>query len=241
MEKSTNKEEENDYPIDQYKKRSIEVTPSFYFDVDLVSIPLEYKKYIDHVVLTYGFITDRIEKIARQIVEENGHKDITLLVIMKSSLLFSHYLLKYITEIKKNKDYGGNVYYEYISSTSYVGDKSTGVVKVNTDESVFSNLKDKDVIIVEDMYDTGKSLDHLVKFIKSFGIKSLKIAMLFLKKNKKNLQYNLFIDYLCFIVEQDAFVIGFGMDYNELFRDLNHLCLCSDEGLKLLKEKFKSK
>lgn len=231
---------QDDYPINQYKKRSIEVTPNFYFDTDLVSVPLEYKKYISQVVITYGFIIDRIEKIARQIVEENGHKDITLLVIMKSSLLFSHYLLKYITEIKKSKDYGGNVYYEYISSTSYLNDKSTGEVKINTPESIFKNLKGKDVIIIEDMYDTGNSLDHLIKYINKFELKSLKIAMLFLKKNKANLIYKLFIDYLCFIVEANAFVIGFGMDYNELFRDLNHLCLCSDEGLKLLKEKFKN-
>lgn len=226
------------YPAENYKDRAVIVSKDSFFNSKFVSIPIEYQKYIDKVVLSYGFIVDRIEKIAQQIVEENNHKDITLVVIMKSALLYSDYLLKFITEIKKYKEFGGSVYFEYISSNSYSDDKSTGNVQINTSEDVFKKLKGKDVIIVEDMYDSGKSLNHLLNYIKQFELSSLKVSSLFVKQNPEHLPYGLHIDYVGFLIPEHTFIIGFGMDYNELFRDLNHSCVVSEEGLKLLKQKF---
>ena len=168
-----------------------------------------------------------------------NNQDITFLVVMKSALLYSNYLLKFITEVKKDTKFGGSTYFEYISSSSYSDDKSTGDVKINTAESVFRNLKGKNVVIVEDMYDSGLSLNHLLNYLKKFELNSLKISSLFVKMNPKNLQYKLHIDYIGFTIPEDTFIVGFGMDFNELFRDLNHSCVVSPEGLKLLQEKFK--
>ena len=112
-----------DYPIDKYIDRAIKINKENYISTNLLTIPIEYRKYIDKIILPYGYINDRVENLARQIVQENNHKDLVLLVIMKSSLMYSHYLIKYITEIKKNKDFGGKIYYEYISSNSYKNDK----------------------------------------------------------------------------------------------------------------------
>ncbi len=227
------------YPLDNLKDKCVIVQPDHFFNIDLVSIPQEYKPYLSQVVLTYGFITDRIEKLSKQILEENNKADITFLVVMKSALLYSNYLLKFITEIKKDIKFEGSVYFEYISSTSYSDDKSTGEVKINTSDSVFEKLKGKNVIIVEDMYDSGLSLNHLLKYLSKFEFGSIKISSLFVKRNPENLKYQLNIDYVGFSIPENTFIVGFGMDYNELFRDLNHSCVVSPEGLLLLKEKFK--
>lgn len=230
---------EFNYPIEELKNRSVIVDKKNFFDTSLVSIPQEYQPYLSKVVLSYGFIVDRIQQISRQILEEMNNQDITFLVVMKSALLYSNYLLKFITEIKKDIKFGGSTYFEYISSSSYSDDKSTGDVKINTAESVFKNLKGKNVIIVEDMYDSGLSLNHLLNYLNRFELNSLKISSLFVKMNPKNLQYKLHIDYIGFTIPDDTFIVGFGMDFNELFRDLNHSCVVSPDGLKLLQEKFK--
>lgn len=228
----------SNYPVESYKDKAIIVSKDSFFDSKFLSIPIEYQQYIEKVVLSYGFIVDRIERLAQQILEENNNKDITLVVIMKSALLYSDYLLKFITENKKYKQFGGSVYFEYISSNSYADDKSTGNVQINTSDDVFKKLKGKDVVIVEDMYDSGKSLNHLLNYIKQFELASIKVSSLFVKQNLEHLQYSLHIDYVGFLIPENTFIIGFGMDYNELFRDLNHSCVVSEEGLTLLKKKF---
>lgn len=228
-----------DYPIDKYIDRAIKINKENYISTNLLTIPIEYRKYIDKIILPYGYINDRVENLARQIVQENNHKDLVLLVIMKSSLMYSHYLIKYITEIKKNKDFGGKIYYEYISSNSYKNDKSSGEVKINTSEETFKKLEGKDIIIIEDVYDSGTSLNYLVNFINKFKPNSLKINVLFLKENKANLKFDNFdINYLGFILPNDSFIVGYGIDYNECFRDLNHLCEVSENGYELLKKEL---
>lgn len=228
------------YPVENYKDRAVVVSKESFFDPKFVSIPVEYRNYVDKIVLTYGSIVDRIERMAQQIVEENNSQDLTIVVVMKSALLFSNHLLKFITVIKKHKQFSGSVYFEYISSSSYSFDKPCDSVQINTSEVVFLKLKGKNVIIVEDMYDTGKSMSFLLKFLQKFELASIKVASLFVKENPENLIYSQYIDYVGFLIPEHTFILGFGMDYNELFRDLNHTVVVSEQGLALLKEKFKN-
>lgn len=232
--------EQPNYPIDKIRDECIVIDKSLYIKTDLLSIPIEYKKYLSSVAISYGFICDRIEELARRILTENNNKDITFVVCMKSALMYSNYLMKFMTNLKKDINFTGSIYFEYISSTSYKGMKSTGELVIQSSDEVFKSLEGKDIIILEDMYDSGSSLNQLIEYMKRFKIKSIKISSLFLKANVKHLKYDLKLDYIGFCVPEDAFVVGFGMDYNELFRDLNHSCLVSEEGLKLLKEKFAS-
>lgn len=230
--------EDNSYPIEKYKNRALIINEKMFFSRNLVTLPLQYHKYIDDVILPYGALVNRIEKLAYDILEDNRGHDIILVTIMKSSLMFSNYLQKYIMEIKKYKDFQNDVFYEYITSTSYVDSTSTGETKILTSLDVFKSFKGKNIIIIEDMYDSGTSLNYLIELIQKYEPKSIKIAMLCIKQNPKNLKYNLNIDYVGFIIPRNTFVLGFGMDYNELFRDLNHMCVCSEEGQKLLNDKF---
>jgi hypoxanthine phosphoribosyltransferase len=72
------------------------------------------------------------------------------------------------------------------------------------------------------------------KVLEAFGPASLKIATLFHKKNPKNLGHNYFADYVGFLIP-DEFIIGYGMDYNEYYRDLNHLCVINKSGIEYFK------
>lgn len=226
----------NNYPLDKFENKAVIVNESNYFSKDLVALPLDSKKYIEKIILSQGMIVDRIEKMAKDIMDANPNKELTFLVIMKSALMYANFLQKSFIDLKKSTS--TNIYYyEYVTVSSYEDDKSTGQIVIKTNDKVFEELKGKDVIIVEDMYDSGKTMDHLIKHVYKFNPNSVEIACLFLKQNLANLVYNLDIKYLGFVIPKDTFLVGFGMDFNEVFRDLNHSCLLSKEGYKMLTEK----
>jgi hypoxanthine phosphoribosyltransferase len=70
--------------------------------------------------------------------------------------------------------------------------------------------------------------------VESYGPSSLKVASFFHKRNPKNLIHNYYADYIGFVIP-DEFVVGFGMDYNEAYRDLNHLCVINEAGIDYYK------
>lgn len=227
----------NVYPIDDLRNRSIFISKEAFIDSHYLSIQKEYKQYIDKAIVSNGFILDRVEQLARNILIENTTKEIVFLVIMKGALVFSNYLMKFIAEIKDNIKYEGLIYFEYLSSSSYSNDSSTGEVKITDSNDTLKRLKGKNVIIVEDIYDSGLSLNYLINnYLVNCELASLKITCLFLKTNTENLKYDLKIDYIGFTIPGDSFIVGFGIDYNELFRDLKHCCVVSESGIKLLKK-----
>lgn len=88
---------------------------------------------------------------------------------------------------------------------------------------------------MEDIFDSGSTVIKTKHVLDKLKPASLKISTLFHKKNPANLKYEYFADFLGFVIP-DAFVVGFGMDYNEYYRDLNHLCVINHAG----KEYFKN-
>ena len=110
--------------------------------------------------------------------------------------------------------------------SSYVNTESTGNVKIGGMDPV----EGKYCLVVEDMYDTGTSmmklLDHLLSNQKAAKVEA---CIAFHKKNPKNLKHNYLAEYTGFLVP-NHFVIGYGMDINERFRDLKHLCQFSEKG-----------
>lgn len=90
-----------------------------------------------------------------------------------------------------------------------------------TDEQI----RGKHILVIEDIFDSGSTIIKTGEVLRSLGPASLKYAILFHKKNEKNLVHGGFFgDYVGFVIP-DVFVIGYGMDYNQYYRDLNHLCV----------------
>ena len=95
-------------------------------------------------------------------------------------------------------------------------------------------MKGKNVLIVEDIYDTGHSMNSLLKHLLTLEPASVKVAIAFHKKVEVNIHLNYFANFTGFLIP-NHFVIGFGLDYNEKFRELPHLCKINKHGIETFK------
>ena len=92
-------------------------------------------------------------------------------------------------------------------------------------------MRGHNVLVVEDIFDSGSTIMKTKETLEQYEPASLKFATLFHKKNPKNIKHNFFAHYVGFLIP-DVFVIGYGMDYNQYYRDLSHLCVINEAGIK---------
>lgn len=161
-------------------------------------------------LITERCIEKRVEKLAEQVIKD-FKGDITCVVVLQGCMIFFSDLSRQIAKKKKK----GQISYTTIKAKSYDGDKSTGVVKIEQD---CSDLSGKDVLIVEDIIDTGITMEFIIKYIKEVKkAKSVKICSILSKPSRRVKKIK--IDYVGFEVP-DLFVVGYGLDYNQQYRCL---------------------
>lgn len=158
------------------------------------------------VFINEARLQKRIVEMAREIEKDYEGKEILFLGILKGSLPF-------LWELSKNIK--NDVRFEFIEVSSYEGTESTGKIKINKD--ITNSIKDKNVVIVEDIIDTGRTLTFLKEYIQEKGAKSIKIATLLSKPSRRIMDLD--VNYIGFKIE-DKFVVGFGLDYNQKYRNL---------------------
>lgn len=152
----------------------------------------------------------RITEIAKQIEEEYKEKEITLICILKGSAFFTVDLAKKIN---------GDVKLEFIRVSSYIdGTESSGKVEMKLD--LQDSIEGKDVIIVEDIIDTGRTLSYLIDYLKTKKPNSVKLCTLLDKPERRI--YNVKVDYTGFQIP-DKFVVGYGLDFDEKYRNLPYI------------------
>merc|ERR1719193_1805052 len=117
---------------------------------------------------------------------------------------------------------------EFIRLKSYENDKSTDEVRITGLDSL-QGLQGKNVLIVEDIIDTGKTMEKLLNTLRNYNPKSIKVACLLRKRTPLSSGY--IPDYVGFEIP-DKFVVGYALDYNEYFRDLLHICEISQHGIE---------
>ena len=161
------------------------------------------------VLINEAKLQKRIEELAKKIEKDYEGKEIMLLGILKGSVPFLWELAKRI----KN-----DMQLEFIEVSSYEGTESTGKIKLNKD--IASSIEGKDVIIVEDIIDTGRTLTYLKQHILEKKPNSLKIATLLSKPSRRIMEWE--VDYIGFQIE-DKFVVGFGLDYDQKYRNLPYI------------------
>jgi len=164
---------------------------------------LEFEPYLEHHTLQ-----ESIKQLAKQISEDYKGKTPLFLGILNGAFMFLSDLMKY---------YEGNCEISFTKLASYEGTSSTG--SVNTLLGA-GNLKGKDVIVVEDIVDTGHTLEHIVAVLKKEGVASFKVASLFLKPEAYT--KTLPVDYVGFEIP-NKFIVGFGLDYNGLGRNISEI------------------
>ena len=161
------------------------------------------------VLINQSRLEKRIGEIAKQIDKDYKGKEIVLVGVLKGSVMFMAELAKQI----KN-----NVELDFMEVSSYEGKESTGRVKINKD--LRNPIEGKEVIIVEDILDTGRTLTYLIKYLKEKKPNSIKIATMLAKPTKKI--FELDVEYIGFSIE-DKFVVGYGLDHNEKYRNLPYI------------------
>ncbi len=156
-------------------------------------------------------LRNRIKEIAKQIEEEYKGKEITLICILKGSVFFTVELAKNIV---------GDVKLEFIRVSSYGGEtESSGEIKMKLD--LKDSIQGKDVIVIEDIIDTGRTLSYLIEYLKMKKPNSVKLCAL-LDKPDRRVVKDVKVDYTGFQIP-DKFVVGFGLDWDEKYRNIPYI------------------
>jgi len=165
---------------------------------------LTFDPYLDQEKILTG-----VKAIAREINHDYEGKEIILIGVLKGAFVFMNDLIKHIQL---------PVEIEFIRVSSYEGTTSTGRMNLSIDYP--SSIKNKHIIIVEDIVDTGLTAKYLLDRAKTFAPASVSMASLIVKPDC--VETNIKIDYIGFEIP-DHFIVGYGMDYNEKGRELSSI------------------
>ncbi len=154
-------------------------------------------------------IEKRINEIANDINKKFANKNPIFIGVLNGSFIFLSDLIRRI-RIECEMD--------FIKTSSYEGIKSTGKIKTNS--KIIRNLENRHIIIVEDIIDTGRTIQFLSKYFEKKN--PLKISIITLLFKPKSYKIKLNIDYIGFEISPD-FVVGYGLDYNQKFRNLDSI------------------
>ena len=154
-------------------------------------------------------LNSKIIELARQIQNDFKDEELLFLVILKGSVFFATDLAKNITS---------PIILDFMKVSSYSGTQSTGKIDVKLDVS--ENITNKNVIVIEDIIDTGRTLRYLIDYLKTKNPKALKICTLLDKKDRR--EFEIEADYVGFDIP-NKFVLGYGLDYDEKYRNLPYI------------------
>ena len=170
---------------------------------------------IERILLTRDEIEAKVSEIGRRITEDFRDRDPIFVGVLKGCFIFMADLMRHV-DIKCSMD--------FMAVSSYSGTSSTGAVKINKDLS--QDIEGRHVIIVEDILDSGVTLSYLKRYLMGRKPASINIVTLLDKPARR--KADVFADYSCFEVP-DAFVVGYGLDYNEHYRNLPYIGVLKPE------------
>lgn len=159
------------------------------------------------VLLKEEEVDKRIEEIGKQISKDYEGKEVHLICVLKGGVFFTCELAKRITV---------PVSLDFMSVSSYgAGTVSSGVVKIVKD--LDEPLEGKDVLIVEDIIDSGRTLSYLIEILQKRNPNSIRLCTLLDKPERRVVEVD--VDYVGFNIP-DEFVVGYGLDYDQKYRNL---------------------
>lgn len=171
-------------------------------------------KDVKEILYTQEEIVEKCKELAKQITNDYNDKEVILVGLLKGSVPFLAELSKYI-EL--------DVTFDYMDVSSYEGVESrTITIKKDLDQDV----KGKDILLVEDILDTGKTLTTVKAMLEERGANSVEIVTMLDKKEGRT--YPIEAKYIGFEIP-NAFVIGFGLDFNEKYRQLPYVGILKEE------------
>ena len=178
---------------------------------------MDMEKDVREILLTEEEIQNKVKELGRILTEEYKDKNPIIVGVLKGVAIFYADMIR---EIKVPCQM------DFMWISSYAGSHSTGNMMVRQDLS--ADIKDRHVLILEDIFDTGNSLDFTVKHLKSREPASIKICTLLDKPERRNPRVTLKADYTGFTIPNE-FVVGYGLDYNEHYRNLPYVGILKPE------------
>lgn len=166
------------------------------------------KDILERVLLTREQIETRVKELADEISRDYAQKDLVLISVLKGGVIFLADLTRHLTIPHS---------YDLVGASSYLGKtQSSGEVRLTKDVDI--EIKNKHVLLVEDIYDSGATLVFLYDILRVHSPSSIEVCA-FLDKEKKH-KHDVAIRYVGFHIP-DVFVVGYGLDYQELYRNLD--------------------
>ena len=163
-----------------------------------------------NILLSEEQIKEQIAIVGKKITEDYKEKNLYVLSLLRGSFIFTADLVRTID----TKTQIG-----FMTTSSYGhGEESTGIVKVVND--IPDNIEGLDVLIVDDIIDSGITMDFVINHVKSLGAKSVKTCTLLDKPSRRKV--DLKPDYCCFEIE-DLFVVGYGLNYGDHYRNIPYI------------------
>ena len=172
---------------------------------------------IDHILVTEEQLKAKVNELGAQITRDYAGRDLLLVSILKGSVVFMADLMRAI-------QMPCGIDFMVVSSYGGANTTSTGLVKIVKD--LDQDLSGKDLLIVEDILDTGITLSHLVPMLKLRNPASVRLCTILSKPSRRKADIE--PDYLGFEVP-DAFVVGYGLDYDEKYRNLPYVGVLKPE------------
>ncbi len=171
---------------------------------------------IERVLINERELSDMVTELGRKISEDYKDKNLLMVSVLKGSVVFMSDLMRAVTIPCR---------IDFMSVSSYgSGVKTSGVVKIMKDLDIA--LEGYDLLIVEDILDSGMTLDYIIEMLQGRNPKSVKICTLLDKPERRKV--NLKADYFGFTVP-DEFVVGYGLDYDERYRNLPYIGILKPE------------
>ena len=170
---------------------------------------------IERVLISEEELQAKVREMGQKISEDFRGKDPLFVGVLKGCFIFMADLLRYV-DIHCTMD--------FMAVSSYSGTSSTGAVKIAKDLS--QDIEGRHIIIVEDILDSGVTLSYLKKYLEVRKPASISIATLLDKPARR--KADVYANYSCFEVP-DAFVVGYGLDYNEVYRNLPYIGVLKPE------------
>ncbi|MGD9210666.1 MAG: hypoxanthine phosphoribosyltransferase [Desulfobacteraceae bacterium] len=153
-------------------------------------------------------IKQRIADISKRISKDYQDRELILIGVLKGSFIFLADLARQLT-IEK-------IQIDFLRASSY-GSNTSSSEKIQLTKDIDVDIKGKDVLIVEDIVDSGLTISFLIDHLKSFTPETIKICTLIDKKERRKTNIN--VDYACHVIEK-GFIVGYGLDYAENYRNL---------------------
>lgn len=167
------------------------------------------------VMFSQEEIEAKVIELAKQIEKDYKGQDLLLVGILKGASVF-------VADLMRKIDLNVNI--DFMSVSSYgSGTVSSGTVKILKDLDV--DIRDKNVLIVEDIIDSGITLRNLYDTLMTREPRSLKLCTLLNKPARKKVDVD--VDYVGFVIE-DKFIVGYGIDYDEKYRNLPYIAIVED-------------